>query len=328
MLRGRLRDFCRGQVHSHAFESGVSRGPFAAIYLVRDGNGGLCRPVAPRRLPGPDQRVCGIAQSAGCSRPCPRRRRRRSAVAIKLRSLPPPRHDLLNGASLFLDLDGTLLDIADRPDSVRADRGLLRLLDRLNARLDNRLAIVSGRSLEQIDEILGEAAAGLAVSGSHGCEHRARGVWARPIRPPTLDQAVQHMRAFAEGWQAVVVEEKSFGVALHYRLDPSAEAASVMLAENLAHTLGLRLQRGKMMVELRVPGGDKGRAVHRLMSKMPMLGTIPVFVGDDVTDEPGFLAARELGGHGIMIGTLRSTAADYRLASPAELRAWLAETVQ
>lgn len=136
------------------------------------------------------------------------------------------------------------------------------------------------------------------------------------------------MRAFAEGWPAIVVEEKSFGVAVHYRLDPSAEPASVMLAENLAHALGLQLQRGKMMVELRVPGGDKGRAVHRLMSKAPMQGTIPVFVGDDVTDEPGFSAARELGGHGIMIGAPRSTAADYRLESPADLRAWLAEAVQ
>lgn len=242
--------------------------------------------------------------------------------------MPNPPRDLLDGASLFLDLDGTLLEIVERPDAVRADAALRDLLGQLHTRLDGRLAIVSGRSLEQIDAILGEAAAALAVSGSHGCEHRWRGVTARPERPEALDRAAERLRDLVEAEDGLLLEEKSFGVALHYRMNPVAEAKARMLAQELADELELGLQHGKMMVELRVAGGDKGRAIHRLMDRPPMRGTTPVFIGDDMTDEPGFVAARSLGGHGIVIGAVESTAADYRIASPAELRRWLAEAAQ
>lgn len=242
--------------------------------------------------------------------------------------LPPPPRELLHGASLFLDLDGTLLDLANRPDEVVADPALKRLLDRLVIHLDGRVAIISGRSLEQIDRIFGETAQGLAVSGSHGCEHRWRGIWARPDRPGSLDQAAAKMRAFAKGRSGLLVEEKSFGVALHYRLSPSSEAAVREFAQGLAQDFGLTLQIGKMVSELRVGGGDKGRAVHRLMTQPSMRYFSPVFVGDDVTDEPGFASARALGGHGIIIGAPQSTAADYRLGSPSALRNWLAEAMR
>jgi trehalose 6-phosphate phosphatase len=235
---------------------------------------------------------------------------------------------LLEGASLFLDLDGTLLDLVDRPDEVRADDRLRGLLNKLRTRLDGRLAVISGRSLDQIDAILGEAAAELAVSGSHGCEHRWKGVLARPNRPEALDEAARRMHAFVGERPGLLIEEKSYGVALHYRMNPEAEAGALALAEELAEELDLGLQRGKMVVELRVAGGDKGRAVHRLMTRPPMRGTRPLFVGDDVTDEYGFAAACELGGHGILIGPARPTAADYRLPCPTDLRSWLTEAVQ
>ncbi len=233
----------------------------------------------------------------------------------------------MEGSSLFLDLDGTLLDIVDRPEDVRADESLRALLSDLAERLDGRVAVISGRSLEQIDGILGEIAAELALSGSHGCEHRWKGVWARPVRPEALDRVTDRMHAFADAREGVLVEEKSYGVALHYRLNPEAEPDARDLAEALARDCELYLQHGKMMVELRVAGGDKGQAVHRLMSRAPMRGTRPVFIGDDVTDEPGFAAARELGGHGVLVGPPRATAADHRIASPADLRGWLTETV-
>lgn len=252
----------------------------------------------------------------------------RSTIATDQDLLPSPPRDLLQGASLFLDLDGTLLEIAERPDAVRADSELRDLLIALRTRLDGRLAVVSGRSLEQIDAILGDIAADLAVSGSHGCEHRWRGVIARPNRPEALDQAAERLRVFADTRPGLLLEEKSFGVALHYRMSPEAEAAAHELARNLSAALDLELQHGKMMVELRVAGGDKGRAIHRLMDRPPMLGTKPVFIGDDVTDEPAFVAARDLGGHGIVIGSVQPTAADYRIDSPADLRGWLAEAVR
>lgn len=211
---------------------------------------------------------------------------------------------------------------------MRADDDLRALLTRLAEKLDGRLAVISGRSLEQVDLILGPVAEGLAVSGSHGCEHRWKGVWARPMRPEALDLVAERFRIFADGRPGLLVEEKSYGAALHYRMNPEVEQAARALAEELSAQHELHLQHGKMMVELRVTGGDKGQAIQRLMSRPPMKGTVPVFVGDDVTDEPGFAAARELGGHGILIGAPRVTAADHVIASPADLREWLGKAVR
>lgn len=249
-------------------------------------------------------------------------------IGLRRAQLPVPPIGILKKATLFLDLDGTLLELVDYPDAVRADTQLRALLGELRGRLDGRLAIISGRSLQQIDEILGDSAADLAISGSHGCEHRWKGVLARPNRPPTLDEALARLRLFAEDRPGVLIEEKSFGIALHYRMAPTVEVEAHGLAETLSNELELGLQRGKMMVELRAAGGDKGRAVQRLMGRAPMKGTTPVFVGDDVTDEAGFAAVRELGGHAILIGTPRSTAADFGLQSPVALRDWLWAAVQ
>lgn len=242
--------------------------------------------------------------------------------------MPAPPLTVLDEATLFLDLDGTLVELLDQPNAVRAEPELRILLAKLRHKLEGRLAIISGRSLEQIDEILGECATDLAISGSHGCEHRWQGVLARPNRPPTLDEAANRLRRFAKGRHGVVIEEKSFGVALHYRMAPVVEPEANALLAALANELELCLQPGKMMVELRVAGGDKGLAVQRLMDRAPMKGTAPVFAGDDVTDEAGFAAARDLGGHAILIGAPRATSADFSLPSPGALRDWLRVAVR
>jgi trehalose 6-phosphate phosphatase len=242
------------------------------------------------------------------------------------RTSPPL--SLLAGASLFLDLDGTLLDLVDQPDEVAADEALISLLGRLAARLDGRLAVISGRSLAQIDEILGASVGMLALSGSHGLEHRLDGIATSPGRPAALDEAAKRMRGFVASWPGALVEDKSLGVALHYRMARGAAEQADALAQDIADELGLAVQRGKMMVELRAPGGDKGEAIATMMRAPAMAETVPVFVGDDLTDEPGFAAAEALGGCGVLVGADRPSAARYRLASPAAVRDWLSHAAE
>lgn len=266
----------------------------------------------------------GLVHHAGSRCPVARR----SEITDALTTLPPPPANALKGASLFLDLDGTLLDLVDEPDEVRFDPETETLLATLIARLDGRVAIVSGRSLEQIDRILGPCAADLAISASHGSEHRWQGVHAHPARPASLDEVAGLFRRFAAEHPGTLVEDKSFGVALHYRKEPGAEPQALELATSLAQSFELHLQRGKMVVELRVAGGDKGAAVRRLMSRSAMAGTVPIFAGDDLTDEPGFAAVRELDGIAVLVGDKRATAANFRLPSPEHLRRWLAEAAR
>lgn len=197
------------------------------------------------------------------------------------------------------------------------------MLEQLAERLGGRLAIVSGRSIAQMDMILGPMAQALALSGSHGNEHRWRGIAAHPIRPRELDEASARFRDFADAHEGVLVEDKSFGAALHYRMAPALEPEAQMLAATLADTLQLQLQPGKMMVELRMPGGDKGKAVHKLMARPPMAGTRPIFLGDDETDEAGFIAVQALGGLGVIVGTRAPTTARQRLTDPPAVHRWL-----
>ncbi|WP_242146892.1 trehalose-phosphatase [Sphingomonas sp. BAUL-RG-20F-R05-02] len=237
--------------------------------------------------------------------------------------LPTPPRDLLDSASLLLDFDGTLVDLADRPDDVTVDAALAELLTALARQMGGRIAIISGRSIAQLDTLLGPVAQMIALSGSHGCEHRWHGISAHPVRPDSLLDVAAEMRAASAGQAGVIIEEKSFGVALHFRLAPEFETRALLLAERLGAEHELAVQHGKMMVELRVAGSDKGIAVARLMKRPEMQGTTPLFIGDDVTDESAFVAARAAGGHGILVGPPRATAADYGLPDPAAVRAWL-----
>lgn len=241
---------------------------------------------------------------------------------------PPAMTDETAGGpiSLFLDFDGTLVDIADRYDAVRVDARVRALMTALARRLEGRLAVVSGRSADEILAYLyaGDDAPPFAIAGCHGLELRwSDGRRETPLRPAMLDEILATLRAFAHDWPGVVVEEKPFGAALHYRLAPEASAASHALADALARRHGFTLQLGKMVCELRSHGADKGDAVHRFLSEPPMAGTPPLFVGDDLTDEAGFAAAERLGGAGILVGARRQTVARYGLPDVAAVHRWL-----
>lgn len=226
--------------------------------------------------------------------------------------------------ALFLDFDGTLVDIADRPGGVVVEDGLTERLAALEARLGGALAIVTGRPLEQVDTLL--APLKLKAAGHHGLELR-RHDGDRP-EPPDLprgfEAAREHAHAFAAARPEIYFETKPFGFALHYRM--AAHMADLVAAEAVTISAmtepPLRRVAGKMVVELGLAGHSKGTAVQSLMAAAPFAGRVPVFVGDDVTDEDGFAAANALGGLSILVGA-RDTAATCALPDPAALRAWL-----
>ena len=237
-------------------------------------------------------------------------------------ALPPPPPALLNGAALFLDFDGTLVPITDRPDGVHVDADLLTLLHALRDRLDGRLAIVSGRSIATLRNLgLGD----FLLAGTHGLEFARAGEAPRaPARLAAIDAAQTAMEAFVADKPGLLVERKSISVALHFRGAPLWADACETLAKALT-VEGLILQHGKMLFELRPGGADKGSALHSLMRESPMAGGVPIFIGDDVTDEEGFAAAANLGGAGILVGPGRATLAAWRLEQVAAVRHYLTE---
>lgn len=230
----------------------------------------------------------------------------------------------LQNCGMFLDFDGTLVDIVERPEDVFVHKSLSALLEKLQKHLNDRLAIVSGRSILQLEGFFGTAADGLTLVGSHGAEIRLAGQSVTsPFRPDALDEAeIVFSQVFSDK-PNIVIEVKSFGLAIHYRLDPSMEGTATKMAAEFAKRSGLELQHGKMMVELRTLGHDKGTAINSLLSVAPFAGYLPIFIGDDLTDEPGFEACAADGGFGILVGSARETAARYRLENVAAVHEWL-----
>lgn len=234
----------------------------------------------------------------------------------------PPNHLALDGAALFLDLDGTLAPIAARPEDVRPDPRRNTLLTGLAQRLKGRLAVVSGRSLDDIDRILEGRIA--CVAAIHGLVRRdAQGVVGEAPPHPGLAAARAALADFVAADPRLLMEDKSLSLTLHYRLAPDRAQEAVDLAERLATVTGLALQPGDMVVELRTPGASKGDAIRAFMAETPFKGARPVFLGDDMTDEHGFFAAQQLGGYGILVGPPRRTTARYRMEGVEATLAWL-----
>ncbi|HYI42816.1 MAG TPA: trehalose-phosphatase [Sphingomicrobium sp.] len=236
----------------------------------------------------------------------------------------PPPVDMAR-TSLFLDFDGTLVDLVDRPDDVTVSPDLAALLETLTSRFERRLAVVSGRSIAQLGNFLGALAERLALVGSHGAEIKIPGARvSAPAVPPALRDAKQFFARAFEGREGVLIEVKTLGVAVHYRLDPSAQADAERLTQEFASAHGLEVQKGKMMVEVRTAGHDKGTGIAALMSTPPLRGSVPVFLGDDLTDEAGFRQCAAMDGFGVLVGEPRPTAAQYYIPTVAAVHEWLA----
>lgn len=231
--------------------------------------------------------------------------------------------------ALFLDVDGTLLDIAPTPDAVAVPAGLIETLRRLHTALGGAVALVSGRRRAELRGLFRRA--GVVMVGEHGATASMalpELAYGRGERPPGALTAA--LRRFAARHPDTLLELKGHGAALHVRRAPSVAAAAKRLAETLAETYRdrVRLLRGKAVFEFVTVGTSKGRAIEALMRQEPFRGRVPYVIGDDVTDEDAFDVAHRLGGTSLRVGLpdlrMIPSAARHTMASPLQLRKWLA----
>jgi trehalose 6-phosphate phosphatase len=241
--------------------------------------------------------------------------------------LPPPPRSRAAEIALFLDVDGTLLEIEREPGDVHVSERLCRSLERLQSATGGALALVSGRSLDQLDRLFSPLR--LSAAGLHGLERRNVGVKIETAAPDpaAFQRARRRLAEFADAHEGVLLEDKGLTLALHYRKAPEAAGAAVAAAEAaVAESEGaLVLLHGKMVCELKPPGIDKGRAIAAFLDEPPFAGRLPVFAGDDVTDEAGFETINQQGGVSIRIGDSRPTAAAYGCPNVAAMQTWLLE---
>jgi len=226
-------------------------------------------------------------------------------------ALPPFRR-----AALMLDMDGTLIDIAPTPDAVIVPSGLPDAVAALRDALGGALAIVTGRPIETVDRLFGDAPG--AVAGEHGGAVRRRP--GDPVERPDLPSPpaswLQAAETLAGSFPGALLERKARGFALHYRLAPEAGPVfHAALSALLEGDSGFHLHPAHRLWEVRPLGADKGGAVVALMQRPPFSGRLPVFIGDDVTDEDGMREARKLGGAGYRV--------DAVFGDPEGLRSWL-----
>jgi trehalose 6-phosphate phosphatase len=221
--------------------------------------------------------------------------------------------------ALFLDIDGTLLDLAETPDGIVVPPDLPARLDALSEKLGGALALVTGRGLAHADTLF--APFRFPVAGLHGAERRdPDGAVKRAESTPQFERLKRELTAFTADWAGVVIEDKGAAVAAHYRLAPAyREELEPVMARCLAEAgPGWVLQRGKMVIELRPANADKGHAVEAFLGLEPFRGRQPVAIGDDVTDEAMFRTVNALGGYSIRVGAPTTETAALGLLPSAE----------
>jgi trehalose 6-phosphate phosphatase len=241
------------------------------------------------------------------------------------RGRKPGRFGSLAGHALFLDIDGTLLDLAPTPDAVDVPPTMVALLQRLSDKVGGAIAFVSGRTIAGIDRLFKPLR--LPAVGVHGGE--IRGPDGRIVADenlceelqsaePVLREAISHIRG-------VILENKRSAIALHYRSVPERGREVLKVAELVASGMGgeFGVLMGKCVVEIRPRHLTKGSAIDRLMHQAPFRGRTPIFAGDDNTDEDAFEVVNRLGGVSVHVGASASTHARFRLSSPDQLRGWL-----
>jgi len=226
---------------------------------------------------------------------------------------------------LFLDVDGTLLELADSPGGVAVDPHLLPLLEQLRNAAGGALALVSGRTISNLDELLGSS--GLPAAGLHGCERRdATGAMhVAPIAREQLADVRAGLQRLAARHSGLLLEDKGAGLALHFlkarELEHELRAEVALLAAPLVPKFALL--DGHAVIEVKPAAHTKDSAVSAFMEELPFRGRQPIFIGDDQTDYGGFAAVRRFGGMAIAVGP--RVQSEWWLPGPAAVRQWLGE---
>jgi trehalose 6-phosphate phosphatase len=239
------------------------------------------------------------------------------------RGRPPT---LTTHCAVFLDIDGTLLDLASTPDSVRVDDHITALLPELARELRGAVALITGRALADADRLFPGLT--LPVAGQHGLERRAAdgSIHLHEASMRGLERLRRELARFATRHPGLMFEDKGATLALHYRRAPELAAHVHRTLRAMLRTTAVsaewRLQPGKKILEIKPDGRDKGTAILEYMAEPPFAGRLPVFVGDDLTDEYGFVAATHLGGWAVKVGR-GPTRARFRLRDVAAVRSWL-----
>jgi trehalose 6-phosphate phosphatase len=233
-----------------------------------------------------------------------------------------------SGWAFFLDIDGTLLDLAEHPRAVRVSVAL-PLLERLLAVSGRAVALISGRSVDDIERMFYPLV--FPIAGQHGIERRtAEGLLVRHAPPlEQLGRAASELVRLTAAHTGLVAENKGMTLALHYRRAPELHEVAEREMRAIAASLGdaFELQAGKLVFELKPSGKNKGSAIAEFMREAPFAGRLPVFIGDDLTDEHGFDVVNRLGGHSVKVGPGPSRAR-WRLADTFAVREWLAACIE
>ncbi len=230
----------------------------------------------------------------------------------------------LDNLAILLDVDGSILDVAPTPQAVRVPATLRRTLELLFRRTGGAVAFVSGRKLNELDSMF--APLQLPAIGGHGAELRVKAgaVGSPPVAP--LDFILKRkLAAVTQLAPGIVVEDKGYSLALHYRLAPDKGGMVREYAEAVCsdHANGLtELLPGKLMLEVKQTGFNKATAVRELMTHCPFAGRRPIFIGDDVTDGVVFAIMPDFDGVAISVGEMPGV--DYHFDRPDNVRNWLA----
>ncbi len=242
---------------------------------------------------------------------------------MRAHSIPElwPRPSEAPGWAMFIDLDGTLCPFSEDPRLVHLDAAQQELLTRLSLRLGGALCVLSGRSSDDLDRALGALV--IPRFGEHGKGRQMSLSDEVQLELEVAEEAMGEVVSLIDH-EGVWLERKATSCAIHYRRAPQLADSVIRATRAISECCSqLRVMEGNCLVELAVGGAGKGDALRQLMREAPFAGHLPVAVGDDVTDEDAFVAANELGGFGVCVGSRRSAAARFHLPDTDAVHRWL-----